>query len=120
MAVCRVGLSHLKGDADTLRNLRTQAICDWRLLLLGLVACGKHGVSQEEIEEVFAGSPSVMADPFPGEPRMRAIGRTRSGRHVFLVFVIRESNGVCKLRPVSARYMHHKEILHYEQQNWKA
>ena len=28
--------------------------------------CGKHGVSQKEIEEVFIGTPAVLADPFPG------------------------------------------------------
>ena len=39
--------------------------------------CGKHGVSREEIEEIFEDVPAVMADPHPGESRMRAIGRTR-------------------------------------------
>ena len=48
--------------------------------------CGKHGVPKTDIEAVFLNAPSVMAYPHPDEPRMRAIGKTPSGRHVFLVF----------------------------------
>jgi uncharacterized DUF497 family protein len=78
--------------------------------------CGKHGVSQAEIEEVLLNEPAVMLDPFPDEPRMRAIGRTQQRRYVFLVFMLRTKNGQTQLRPISARYMHHKEIEHYENQ----
>lgn len=45
---------------------------------------------------------------------MRAIGKTRSGRYVFLVFMLRELDGRINARPISARYMHRKEIDHYE------
>ncbi|MGH8118436.1 MAG: BrnT family toxin [Rhodanobacteraceae bacterium] len=76
--------------------------------------CGKHGVSREEIEEVLLGNPAVMVDPHPDEPRMRAIGKTTAGRYVFLVFMLRVVGGETRLRPVSARYMHKKEIEHYE------
>ena len=76
--------------------------------------CGKHGVSRGEIEEVFSGTPAVLADPFPGEARMRAIGKSATGRYVFVVFLLREIDGQTKLRPISARYMHQKEIAHYE------
>jgi uncharacterized DUF497 family protein len=76
--------------------------------------CGKHGVSQSEIEQVLSGAPAVMADPHPGEPRMRAIGKTLAGRHVFLVFMRREVLGQHLLRPISARYMHQKEVDLYE------
>lgn len=78
--------------------------------------CGKHGVSRNEIEQVFSGSPAVQADPFPDEPRMRAIGKTAAGRYVFVVFMLRELNGLTMLRPISARFMHQKEIDHYEHQ----
>ena len=78
--------------------------------------CGKHGVSRAEIEQVFLREPAVMADPYPGEPRMRAIGRTEAGRYVFLVFMFRTISSQTRLRPISARYMHQKEIDHYEQQ----
>ena len=76
--------------------------------------CGKHGVSRAEIEEVFAGTPAVETDPFPEEVRMRAIGKSAAGRYVFVVFLLREIDGQTKLRPISARYMHEKEIAHYE------
>jgi len=78
--------------------------------------CGKHGVSRAEIEQVLLNDPAVMPDPFPEEPRMRAIGQIPQGRYVFLVFQIREIGGATKLRPISARYMHQKEITYYEQQ----
>jgi len=35
---------------------------------------------------------------------------------VFIVYTIRESGTGLRLRPISARYMHDKEIRHYEQQ----
>jgi hypothetical protein len=48
--------------------------------------CGEHGVSRAEIEEVLLGTPAVMADPFPGEPRMKAFAQhakfTRQGAHI--------------------------------------
>jgi len=76
--------------------------------------CGKHGVTKEEIEEVFYTSPAVMPDPHPDEPRMRAIGKTKAGRYVFLVFMFRLIDGQTVIRPISARYMHQREIDHYE------
>lgn len=57
-----------------------------------------------------------MPDPHPNEPRMRAIGQTAAGRYVFLVFMLREVNGLTLLRPISARQMHRKEVDRYEQQ----
>lgn len=57
-----------------------------------------------------------MADPHPGEQRTRAIGKPRAGRYVFLVFMLREIDGQTMLRPISARYMHSKEVAHYEQE----
>ena len=78
--------------------------------------CGKHGVSVEEIEQVLLVNPAVMSDPHPDEPRMRAIGRTKAGRFVFLVFMLRQYDIKTLLRPISARFMHQKEIDHYENQ----
>ncbi len=51
------------------------------------------------------------------ETRFRAIGKTPSGRHVFLVFTMREKEGKDYIRPISARYMHKTEIEHYEKEN---
>jgi len=76
--------------------------------------CGKHGVSRAEIEEVLLNTPAVMPDPHPEEPRMRAIGKTIARRYVFLVFMVRQFNDKLFLRPISARFMHQKEIDHYE------
>lgn len=76
--------------------------------------CGKHGVSREEIEQVLLGQPVVMSDPHTNEPRMRAIGTTSAGRFVFLVFILRKLDRKTMIRPISARYMHQKEIDHYE------
>jgi uncharacterized DUF497 family protein len=76
--------------------------------------CAKHGVSMQEIEEVFEGTPAVMHDPSPDEPRMRAIGKSKAGRYLFVVFMLRMIDGKTLIRPISARYMHKKEINHYE------
>jgi uncharacterized DUF497 family protein len=76
--------------------------------------CGKHGVSREEIEQVLMGTPAVLSDPHPDEPRSRAIGQTDAGRYVFLVFMLRNVKDKTLFRPISARYMHQKEIAHYE------
>lgn len=51
------------------------------------------------------------------EARFRAIGVTSAGRHVFLVFTIREHKEKQYIRPISARYMHRKEMRHFEKEN---
>ena len=79
--------------------------------------CGKQGVSREEVEAVLLSTPAVMPDPHTDEPRMRAIGKTSEGRYVLLVFILRKQSGSALLRPISARYMHQKEVDHYERQN---
>jgi uncharacterized DUF497 family protein len=78
--------------------------------------CAKHGVTKDEIENFFECSPAVMADPNPNEPRMRAIGKNKYGRYLFLVFMFRILDGSVLIRPISARYMHQKEVEHYEKQ----
>ena len=45
---------------------------------------------------------------------MRAIGKTAAGRYVFVVFMLRKIDQQTKLRPINVRYMHQKEIAHYE------
>ncbi|QMV01324.1 BrnT family toxin [Devosia sp. D6-9] len=82
-----------------------------------LAKCQKHGLSIEEIEGLFGSDTlTVFPDPFPDEQRLRAIGRAPSGRHVFVVYTIRDIGGALHIRPISARYMHEKEIQHYERQ----
>lgn len=79
--------------------------------------CGKHGVLKAEIEKLFGGDISVAPDPYPieTEERYNAVGRNAVGRHIFVVFTYRERNGDILLRPISARYMHTKEVRRYEQ-----
>ena len=77
--------------------------------------CGKHGVSKEEIEDIFHSTPMVQTDPHAVEPRYRAI-ENEIGRYIFLVFMFRVINGKKMIRPISARYMHQKEVDHYESQ----
>lgn len=81
--------------------------------------CEKHGVSVVEVEGLFSRSLLIIPDAShsQGEERLRAIGKTASGRSVFLVFTIRVRAGKRVIRPVSARYMHRKEVKHYEQEN---
>ncbi len=78
--------------------------------------CGKHGVSKSEIESVFRSGLAIYPDPFQKEERIRAIGRSDEGRYIFAVFVIRQSDEGDLIRPLSARYMHRKEIESYERQ----
>ena len=79
--------------------------------------CDKHGVSRVEIEALFTGNFAVHPDlNHSGEERRLAIGRTSEGRWIFAVFTLREAAGETLIRPLSARYMHRKEVEHYEQQ----
>lgn len=78
--------------------------------------CQKHGVSIEEIEALFiADQILVLLDQkhSVAEPRFHAVGRTAPGRFVFIVFTPRPSKGGNLIRPISARYMHAKEIAVY-------
>jgi len=78
--------------------------------------CGKHGVSKAEIESVFKNAPAIHPDPFADEMRLRAIGRNDDGRFIFAVFMLRTTNSGDLIRPLSARYMHKKEVASYERQ----
>jgi len=81
--------------------------------------CQEHGVSIAEIQDLFTHPVMILPDPAHSgtEERMRAIGKTEEGRSVFLVFTIKKSGRKRLLRPISARYMHAKEIKHYEEEN---
>ena len=78
--------------------------------------CQKHGVSLREIEELFLSGPGLWPDLENSvfEPRTRAIGKSAKGRWIFAVFTLRFRSGLILIRPISARYMHAKEISHYE------
>jgi hypothetical protein len=80
--------------------------------------CGKHGVAQAEIEAVLSGSPAILPDPAhsSAEQRFLAIGQIPSGRHLLVAFTLRTQGAHWLIRPVSARFMHAKEVRHYARQ----
>ena len=79
--------------------------------------CQKHGVSIAEIEALFRGAPLVAPAPrrTATEDRMIAVGRTAEGRPLFVAFTLRAGARGRLIRPISARFMHAKEIRAYEQ-----
>jgi uncharacterized DUF497 family protein len=80
--------------------------------------CQEHGVPQAAIESMFNGSISVLPDPIhsSSEERFKAIGKSDDGRWIFVVFTLRKRRGKRLVRPISARYMHKKEVDHYEKE----
>lgn len=80
--------------------------------------CLKHGVSIVEIEALLRGEPHVAPDPShsAAEDRFIAVGRNAQGRALFVAFTFRTKAGERFIRPVSARYMHSKEVASYEAQ----
>jgi uncharacterized DUF497 family protein len=73
----------------------------------------KHGVTGIECEEVFFQRPLIVAkDPrhSRSEKRLNVLGKTRSGRLLFLAFVMRNRN----VRVISARPMSRREREIYE------
>ena len=80
--------------------------------------CQKHGVSVADIEAAFSRPIAVLPDPAHSraEERFKAIGTTGHGRHVLIAFTFRRRSGALFIRPISARYMHRREIDHYEKE----
>lgn len=81
--------------------------------------CEKHGLSVAMIEDLFARPLAVLPDAAhsQSEKRFRAIGHTDKGRGVFIVFTFRKKRNEVLIRPISARYMHQKEVDAYEKEN---
>ena len=83
-----------------------------------LAKCRSHGVSIDEIEALLRGHPRVA----PGlkhstaEDKFIAVGRNAQGRALFVAFTFRTREGERLIRPVSARYIHKKEVEAYEAQ----
>lgn len=68
----------------------------------------KHGVTNEECEEVFFDTKKkILHDVFhsSGERRYILLGKTKHGRTLFIVFTLRKS----KTRVISARDLNKKE-----------
>jgi uncharacterized protein len=82
--------------------------------------CGKHGVTQLEIETMLTASGTrrfPAPERVPPEQREIAIGVSPlSMRRIAVIFTWRELGGRKLLRPVSARYMHEHEFRTYLRQ----
>jgi uncharacterized DUF497 family protein len=72
----------------------------------------KHGLTEPEIEAFFRLGPRVAPDVVHSaeEARFIAVGRTAAGRPAFVAFCWRGA----RIRPISARYMHSREVRRYE------
>lgn len=74
----------------------------------------KHGVYQDEVEDVFRNRPAirrVQKGKTKGEDLYRALGQTDDGRYLFIIFVYKPSNNNALI--VSARDMSTKERKSY-------
>jgi uncharacterized protein len=76
----------------------------------------KHEVSTAESEQVFFNSPLLLLADLKHsdrESRFHALGKTDQGRLLHIAFTVREAGA--KIRVISARDMHRKERVIYEQ-----
>ncbi len=75
----------------------------------------KHKVANTEAEEVFFNHPRyiypVREELSGGEKRFYLLGKTNSGRQLFIVFTVRKE----LIRVISARDMSKKERRRYEE-----
>lgn len=80
--------------------------------------CGKHGVGKEEIEAVFAQADvTVFRDSGHSEDEDRFLAFTPNAaprQGILVGFTERVRDGLKFIRPVTARYMHAKEVRRYE------
>ncbi len=76
----------------------------------------KRDISKEKIEEFFRSKIRVGPDirHSQKEDRFIAIGRGPDGKPMFVAFTFRIQDGLKLIRPISARFMHAKEIQKYE------
>ena len=75
-----------------------------------------HGVSMAEAEQAFFNAPLlVLPDEKHSEtePRFHALGKTNEGRKLHITFTLRDADQL--VRVISARDMHRKERVNYEQ-----
>ena len=77
----------------------------------------KHDVSQAEAEQVFFNEPLLIVEDVnhsSHETRLHALGYTDAGRPLHISFTLRGDGKL--IRVISARTMHRKERLRYEQE----
>ena len=78
----------------------------------------KHDVSPAEAEQIFFNDPLLIVEDARHsglEARLHALGRTDAGRPLHISFTLR--GGGRLIRVISARTMHRKERLRYEQES---
>ena len=76
----------------------------------------RHRVSMAEAEQIFFNSPLlVLPDQRHSEAELRfhALGKTNEGRRLHITFTLRDAGQF--IRVISARDMHRKERVIYEQ-----
>ncbi|MBF0135978.1 MAG: BrnT family toxin [Magnetococcales bacterium] len=76
----------------------------------------KHGVNQEEAEQVFFNLPLLLVEDIQhsqAEQRIHALGKTKSGRLLHVTFTLRHHS--TRIRVISARDMNRKERHVYGQ-----
>jgi uncharacterized DUF497 family protein len=83
-----------------------------------LLKCEKHGVKRLVIEKLFKMkavfiSPDLKHSDF--EQRYIAVGRADNNKPIFVAFTLRHSIDGILIRPITARFMHTKEIKKYEE-----
>lgn len=72
----------------------------------------KHGISFEELEEVFERQPLLLrgeTDQY-GERRYVALGQTEAGRHLMVVFAVPRPG---RAKVITARDMNERELKLY-------
>lgn len=77
----------------------------------------KHGISRETVEAFFGRNVWVAPDPKHSltEDRFLAIGRGPGEKPMIVAFTFRAARGLKLIRPISARFMHAREIAKYDQ-----
>ncbi|MEM1403888.1 MAG: BrnT family toxin [Pseudomonadota bacterium] len=78
----------------------------------------KHRVTKSEAEQLFFNEPLLLLpDPRHSqkEPRFHALGKTDDGNRLHVTFTLRGAGTL--IRVISARRMHRKEKLRYEQED---
>ena len=76
----------------------------------------KHDVSRLEAEQVFFNQPLLVLEDTKhsqAEPRFHALGKTDGARLLHITFTLRSEDTL--IRVISARDMHRKERMIYEQ-----
>jgi uncharacterized DUF497 family protein len=82
--------------------------------------CQKHGLSIAQVEFVVTHAETLIVRDVKNsntESRFIAIGCTTEGRFAFVAFTPRIRDEQHLLRPISARYMHRKEVARYEKES---